>query len=474
MQKLIDTVNSFYATGIDPQAKIFKLGFGQYQDRAVVIYPQTPSRLVYVWADPPYLDWSDPAELAADSADYPPSAHMDSSGNVYLAYTQQSSLNLLTLKMTFSQGCWTAGAVNVICNVGENYFPSMIEDSGGRLWVSWTHYDPETERYLVHSKTSQDDGATWGTGPSDPGISLTNGTASCFSQLLFQSPYVHCFYSDDSTLLAYRSHHIQSSGWDPQQNLYSGSQVDYRFCADLSADNRVGIVFPGSSAVLYREFDGSNWTGVLTVDICSPLSVAVKFLGSIPYVFFVKSEGEGQNQLFYSYKDGSSFASALVFELGQKTFDRLFCYDDSAASRYTERTAEAADTTPADVFHPSSGGLVKDLDDALYLGMAVRFNQTAIVLSTAGIGGQVSWQYWDGQAWTDFSPQSGAYHLDSQQKIVVLWPDLSSVPNDWQMCPVNGESQFWVRLLGIVPFSTAPVGTQITALSQAESLKVTI
>jgi hypothetical protein len=226
--------------------------------------------------------------------------------------------------------------------------------------------------------------------------------------------------------------------------------------------------------VLYREFDGSNWTGVFTVDTCSPLSVAVRFLGSIPYVFFVRAQGEGQNQLFYSYKDGSSFVSALVFEPGQRTFDRSFCYDHSAASQYVDRTAEAADTTPADVFHPSSGGLVKDLDDVVYLGMAAKFNLAAIILSTAGIGGQVSWQYWNGQAWTDFSPQSGTYHLDSQRKTVVLWTDLSSVPNDWQMCQVNGESRFWVRVLVIVPFSTAPVGTQITALSQAESLKVTI
>lgn len=474
MQKLIDTVSSFYATGIEPQAKLFKVAFGQYQDRLVVIYAQTANRLVYAWADPPYLSWSEPIDVADDSADFPPSAHMDSEGHIYVAYTQQTGLDLVELKMTFSQGIWTVGSVNTICSAGDNYFPSIIKDPNGDLWVSWTYYDAATERYYIHSKTSQDDGATWGTGPSDPGTCLTNGTGSCYSQLLFQSPYVRCFYSDDSTLLAYRSHHIQSSGWDSQENIYSGSAIDDNFCAGLSADNKVGIVFPGTSSILYKEFDGNSWSGVFTVDTCVPESASVRFLKDTPYAFFAKNVGGGQNQLFYSCKDGSSFTSPLPFEPGQSAFDAVFCYDDSASTEYSDRTAQAADSTPADVFHPTSGGLVKDVDDACYLGMGAKFNQARIILSTAGIGGQVSWQYWNGESWTDLAPQSGSYHLDSEEKTVMLWQDLNSVPADWQMCPVNAVSQFWIRSLVITPFATAPVGSQITAVPQAEYLGATI
>jgi hypothetical protein len=42
------------------------------------------------------------------------------------------------------------------------------------------------------------------------------------------------------------------------------------------------------------------------------------------------------------------------------------------------------------------------------------------------------------------------------------------------MCPVNGLSEFWVRIVAITPFATAPVGTQITAVPQAGYLKATI
>jgi hypothetical protein len=474
MQKLIDTVSSFYATGIQPQVKMFKVSSGQYQDRLVIIYPKTSSQLVYVWADPPYLSWSQPVDLATDSADYPVSAHMDAEGNIYIVYTQQTSLSLMELKLSFSQGSWSLGAVNTVCNQGECRYPSIIKDSTDRLWVSWTYYDPVTERNYVHVKTSQDDGTTWGTGPTDPGTCLTNGAASCFSQLLFQSPYIRCFYSDDSTLLAYRSHEIQSTGWDSQETIYSGSQIDDDFCADLSSDNKVGIVFPGSSSLLYKEFDGSNWSGVFTVDNNPSQSPALRFLEDSPYVFFARNIGGGQNQSFYSYRDGQDFVTPVTYEPGQKPFDRFLCYDDSASTKYCDLTTQAEDSNPADVFHPASGGVLEDTDDVLYLGMEVRFNLVRLNLATSGIGGQVKWQYWDGDTWSDFTPQSGAYHLDSQEKTVILWEDLNSVPYDWQRCSVNDLSEFWMRIVVTSSFTTAPVGTQVTAVPESKYLKALI
>lgn len=471
MQKLIDTVSSYYATGIQPQAKIFKVLSGQYQDRVVIIYAKTPNQLVYVCADPPYLSWSNPVTIASDSADYPCSAYMDSGGNIYVVYTQQTTLNLLEQKMSFSQGSWSPGTVNTVCNVGQNYFPSIIKDSTNRLWISWTYYDPGAERYYVHAKTSVNDGVTWGSGPSDPGTDLTNGTSSCYSQLLFHSPYIRCFFSDNSTLLAYRSHELQASGWDSQQTIYSGSAIDDNFHADLSSDNKVGIVFPGTSSLLYKEYDGTSWSGIYTIDTSLPQSPAINFLDNTPYVFFTRNIGNGQNQLFYSYKDGSSFVSPASFESGQKPFDKVFCYDDSAVNKYSDRTIPASDSTPADVFHPTSGGLIKDTDDAFYMGMDAKFNMARIILSTAGIGGAAKWQYRAGDSWIDFVPQSGDYHLDSQNKTIILWQDLNSAPSDWQMCPVNGVSKFWVRILVTTAFATAPVGTQITAVPEIKYLK---
>ena len=472
MQRLIDTVSSYYATGIQPQAKFFKVPSGQYKDRVIVIYPKTSNQLVYAWADAPYESWSDPQNLATDSADYPCSAYMDSNGNVYLVYTQETTLALLELKMTFSSGSWSVGTANTVCDAGQSYYPSIIKDSIDRLWISWTYYDSVAERYFVHVKSSTNDGATWGSGPSDPGTALTNGSASCYSQLIFQSPYVHCFYSDDSTVLAYRSFEVSGAVWSSQQAIYSGSAIDDDFHADLSSDQKIGIVFPGSSSLLYREFDGSNWSGVFTVDGSPPVSPSVKFFETIPFVFFAKNIGTGQNEVLYSYKEGASFVTPSPFEEGQKPFETLLCYDDSATEKYADLTSEASDSTAADVYHPTSNALVEDTGDAFYVGMHRKFNLARVILSTAGVTGQVSWQYWNGESWTGFTPCSGAYHLDCLDKMVVLWEDLSSVPSDWQQCPVNGVSRFWVRISVTTGFTEAPVGTQITAVPEAKYLNV--
>jgi hypothetical protein len=470
MQKLIDTVDSYYGTGIQPQAKLFKVPSGQYMDRIIAIYPKTPNQLVYAWADPPYQSWSDPVQIINNSADYPCSAYMDSNANIYLAYTQQTTLALLELKMTFSQGSFSVGTVNTVCNAGQNYYPSITKDSINRLWISWTYYDSGAERYFVHVKSSTNDGATWGSGPSDPGTALTSGSASCYSQLIFQSPYIRCFYSDDSTLLASRSFELSGSVWSSQQTIYSGSTISDNFHADLSSDHKVGIIFPGTSCLFYKEFDGSNWSGVFTVDNSLPVSPTIKFFNTIPFVFFAKNMGTGQNEVFYSYKEGTSFVLSSPLEGGQKPFDKIFCYDDSATNKYADRTTEAGNSTVADVYHPTSNSLVKDVSDAFYMGMDHKFNLAKIILSTGGIAGEVCWQYWDGQSWTNFTPYSGAYHLDSQDKMVILWQDLSSVPTDWQRCPVNLVSEFWVRILVTTGFTTAPVGTQITAVPETKYL----
>lgn len=466
MQKLIDTVSSYYGSGIQTQNKLFKVSSGQYKGKAVLVCPLNSNTLVYRWADPPYISWSDPVNIVTNSADFPGCGFMDSSANVYLTYTVQSSLVLAMVKLSFVNGAWSIGTVRNVCTVGNNYYPSILKDSVNRLWVSWSYFDPVTARYSVHVKSSADDGTTWGTGETDPGEALTSGSTGCFSQLVFQLPYIRCFYSDGGDTLAYRSIELYGAAWSSAVSLYSGSNIQDDFQVSVSCDNKVGIVFPGISSVLYREYDGVSWSGVMTVDTAVPTSPGIKFSGNVPYVLYDKNIGDNQSQLFYSYKSGSVFVAPVSLFEGAKILDKLFCYDHSATSQYYDRTAEAQNTASADIFHPTSNSLLRDLDDALYLGMDDKFNQVRIILSIAGIGGQVVSEYWDGSAWKSFAPYSGAYHLDSLSKLVILWQDLSSNPYDWQQCGVNNSTKFWVRVRVITAYVTAPVGTQITAVPE--------
>src|SRR3972149_7430018 len=162
----------------------------------------------------------------------------------------------------------------------------------------------------------------------------------------------------------------------------------------------------------------------------------------------------------------------VTLDLANKTFDKVFCFDQSGGTQFQDKTTEAANTTTADIFHTTSNGLVKDINDILYLGTDSKFNLLRFVLSTSGITGQVSWQYWNGTIWFTFTPFSGAYHLESSPKMVILWQDLLSAPSDWQQTDINNVTKFWVRALVIVGYTTAPVGTQITAVGKNDYLDV--
>jgi hypothetical protein len=93
-----------------------------------------------------------------------------------------------------------------------------------------------------------------------------------------------------------------------------------------------------------------------------------------------------------------------------------------------------------------------------------------VVLSTAGGGGAVVWEYFDGEDWSQFTPDSGAYHFDSADNLVYLWADSASIPSDWQISKVSNYSAYWIRIRVTSAFSTDPVGTQILAAVKCDDL----
>jgi hypothetical protein len=151
-------------------------------------------------------------------------------------------------------------------------------------------------------------------------------------------------------------------------------------------------------------------------------------------------------------------------------FDKVFVYDDSASTEYEDKTGEASSEASGDIFHSESSAIIGGAEDCLYLGKQSGFYCAAIILSTPGTGGAVAWEYFDGENWTQFLPDSGAYHFDSSDKLVYLWQDTGSIPSDWQVTKVNNYSAYWIRIRVTSAFSTAPVGTQVTAGSKSDDL----
>ncbi|HER00513.1 MAG TPA: hypothetical protein ENO22_14345 [candidate division Zixibacteria bacterium] len=461
MLKLIDNSTAFYGTGLALQRKLFKIRSGQYAGRIAAVYPSSPSVIVLSYADPPYISWSSPQQVVTDSADYPAGCWMDSNGNIYLAYTAETSLNLMHKKLSFADGGWTAGNAATIYNAGSNYYPSLFKDHYGRLWVSWTRVSGSD--YTINVKSSVDDGVSWEFGPDDEGTILVTGQSSAFSRLEYLPTYLYCFYCVDGTSLAYRKIEMSGSLWLSEAAIFSGTGISDSFHTSVSDDLRIALAFASDGELYYKDFDGAIWSGNILIDSEVASAPIVRHNGSTAFVFYCKQIGPNQNQLNYAVKNGAEFASPSSVSGSLAACDRVICYRPEASAMYYDRSVEAADDSAADVYHPDSGGLLKDSGDALFLGQFEKFSRIYITLSTPGSGGTVTWHYWDGADWKNFVPVSGQYNFDSSPARIRLWEDSNDIPSDWQSSVIAGHSKFWIKVVVSSDFVTAPVGTQITA-----------
>ena len=136
-------------------------------------------------------------------------------------------------------------------------------------------------------------------------------------------------------------------------------------------------------------------------------------------------------------------------------FDKVFTYNGSS---YTDVTLEAQ--SPAGTSFSILGGS----SHYLYLGHDSKFDMAVFDVDTAGSLGALTWQYYNGTAWTEFIPASGRYEIDpdddeggqydfSKDGVEIFPPNLLS---DWATDAINSETKYWVRV------STASVTTAPT------------
>ena len=136
-------------------------------------------------------------------------------------------------------------------------------------------------------------------------------------------------------------------------------------------------------------------------------------------------------------------------------FDKVFTHNGSS---YTDVTLEAQ--SPAG----TSFSILGASSHYLYLGNDSKFDMAVFDVDTAGSLGALTWQYYNGTAWTEFIPASGRYEIDpdddeggqydfSKDGVEIFPPNLLS---DWATDAINSETKYWVRV------STASVTTSPT------------
>ena len=136
-------------------------------------------------------------------------------------------------------------------------------------------------------------------------------------------------------------------------------------------------------------------------------------------------------------------------------FDKVFTHNGSS---YTDVTLEAQ--SPAG----TSFSILGASSHYLYLGHDSKFDMAIFDVDTAGSLGALTWQYYNGSAWTEFIPASGRYEIDPDddeggqydfsEDGVEIFP--ANLLSDWATDAINSETKYWVRV------STASVTTAPT------------
>lgn len=134
---------------------------------------------------------------------------------------------------------------------------------------------------------------------------------------------------------------------------------------------------------------------------------------------------------------------------------KVLHYDDSAET-YTEETTDANSATDADwTVFPSS----EAVDDFVAIGHTEPFGKLVVDYAngTAGIGGAVTWEYWDGSAWTEVSGLSdgtSGFTATAADDKAVTW----TIPTDWSARVLDaGRPLYYVRARVTTVYSTNPV-----------------
>ncbi len=470
--KLLDTSTAQSPTGLPTQRRLFRVPRGAFSSRLVALYARTGSNLAFTFADPPFTLWSAPVDFVTESDELPFDAVMDEDGNLHVAYTQSGTGALRVIKLAYVNGNWSPQSAVTVYDAATsaNTHPSIVLDAYNRLWVAWARDDAGTITLRV--KSSVDGGVTWGAGSSDAGTDLSGSVASVHARLVARPTHLHCLYTIGGTQARHRKIDLDAALWDAADILYSGSGLSADITGAVAPDGKLGALFVADSMLFLKEYDGAMWGALQTVSDQLCLSPSLRYVGLTPYALFLRNIGTDQNRLLESHRSGATFTTSAPVLPGQSPFASVFCHDADAPIPFADLTTQAESTSGGDIAHPTSGGLLESISDALYLGADARFSFARFLLSQVGVAGVVTWAYWNGAEWTAFVPASGSYDFTSANKGVRLFTDDNATPADWQKTTVNGANRYWIRILCTTAFTTVPIGSQITSVPEMTHLSM--
>lgn len=458
MLKKITEITNSIPLGMPPNSKLFRLSDPPYSGRKIALFKTSDTEIVYTIADAPYTAWSDPVTIASDSSNAPIDAVMDNSGTIHLVYAEQTTDYLCSIKLSHTDGDWSIGSKVYIHNLGYCTTPSITIDSSDTLWIAWAYWNISSIE--LHVKNSTDSGQTWGSGPADDGDILLSGVGSAIPKLIYNNSTIYLIYTEDLGHLRLQTRALSGGTWSDPYTVIENSPVDHHFDAAVLPDGFLAIVYD-ADALYYREFNGSNWGAVTELDSRPCTYPQLQLIDNFPVVVYLADNDNGSSDIYYQHRQSGSFSGPLRLDNRFGNFSTVLLYD-TVSQTYSDLTTAASDNNSSDIFHPESTCLLAQTGDKIYLGAGQSFRSLSVELSTPGTGGTVSFSYYDGSNWRAFIPQSGSFNFTTVSKKLLLWSDYQSIPDNWQPSVINNISNYWVKIEVTAPYTTPPVGSQLT------------
>ncbi len=448
--------------------KLMKVRIGKYAGRMIAVYKTSNNDIKYSFSNSPYNSWSALTTIATDSSSDIIDTVMSDNGDVYLAYCEITTNYMVSIKLSITDNGWTIGSKVYVYNAGYTNTPSITIDTTGKLYISFTKFF--VSEFALHVKTSSDNAVTWGASSTDDGEIIATGLLMAIPKIMTSDNDLFVVYIAEWGYIRERSRQLNGTAWSTEYTIASGPNIDKHFDATVLPGGFLGVVYDDAQ-LNYREYDGNNWSAITVLDTSEAFFPQLTLINNIPVVIYLSEFNTGQFLMKQTNRQAGTFSTPVVLEPRASTFDSLILYDVSSSS-YEDKTTESSSATSTDIFHSISSVLCTAIGDKIYCGSDLKFRFIRMLLSTAGIGGLVTYAYFDGINWKSFTPSEGLFHLDNADKEILLWNDFDSTPQDWQKNNVNGVNRFWIKIEVTSAFTTAPVGSQFSSISNLTSTSV--
>jgi hypothetical protein len=123
---------------------------------------------------------------------------------------------------------------------------------------------------------------------------------------------VHVVYHDQDTALSIRLLALVGGSWSSQFNIATGSGFS-SFDAAVGTDGRLGVAWCRDQ-LYYREYDGSNWGAIATLETHPIASPQMFFEGNVPVIAYLDDIGGDMKVARVCDRRTGSFETARVLD----------------------------------------------------------------------------------------------------------------------------------------------------------------